>query len=208
MYHENGGLVAEGPRNNFSFCSKGRGCFSSSKHRPGSGLRWPLIHRLVRDSTSRLERLEREAEQSPPLNAEFKNLQTYTLTLLHFFLAWWLMKHKDNLYFSHEDRETSSLNMQINFYQNTRRHIPEVRIFYSHRQENLKSDSHCFRFRLRVNLSVIIAVRDTAGCHLVVVTTWSVSSWRETQHFNTSLPFKYCTLHMERVALHFSLPLL
>jgi len=32
MYHENGELDAEGPKNNFSFCSKGVGCFSSSKY--------------------------------------------------------------------------------------------------------------------------------------------------------------------------------
>jgi len=43
MYHENGGLDAEGQRNNVSFCSKGRGCFSSSKYWPASGLRGPLF---------------------------------------------------------------------------------------------------------------------------------------------------------------------
>jgi hypothetical protein len=39
----------------------------------------------------------READNSPPSSAEVKNAWSYTSTLQYVFMAWCLVKHRDNL---------------------------------------------------------------------------------------------------------------
>jgi hypothetical protein len=41
----------------------------------------------------------READHSPPSSAEFKNVWSYTSTPPYFFMAWCLVKHRDNFTF-------------------------------------------------------------------------------------------------------------
>jgi hypothetical protein len=44
--------------------------------------------------------LEREADHSPPSNAEVKNAWSYTSTPQYAFMAWCLVKHRDNFTFT------------------------------------------------------------------------------------------------------------
>jgi hypothetical protein len=43
-----------------------------------------------------VKRLERETDHSPPSSAEVKNALSYTSTPQHVFMAWCLVKHRDD----------------------------------------------------------------------------------------------------------------
>jgi hypothetical protein len=53
----------------------------------------------TRDSFLGVKRPGREADQSPPSSAEVKNARGYTSTPQHVFMAWCLVKHRDNFTF-------------------------------------------------------------------------------------------------------------
>jgi hypothetical protein len=48
----------------------------------------------------RLKRPGREADHSPPSSAEVKNVWSYTSTPQYVFIAWCLVKHRDNFTFT------------------------------------------------------------------------------------------------------------
>jgi hypothetical protein len=49
-----------------------------------------------------VKRPGREAEHLPPSGAEVKNAWSYTSTSLYAYVAWWLVKHRENFTFINE----------------------------------------------------------------------------------------------------------
>jgi hypothetical protein len=47
-----------------------------------------------------VKRPDREADHSPPSSAESRNVWSYTSTPQYIFMAWCLVKHKDNFTFT------------------------------------------------------------------------------------------------------------
>jgi hypothetical protein len=48
-----------------------------------------------------VKRLGREADHSPPSSADVKNAWSYTFTPQYVFMAWCLVKHRDNFTFTY-----------------------------------------------------------------------------------------------------------
>jgi hypothetical protein len=57
----------------------------------------------------------READHSPPSSAEVKNAWSYTSTPQYAFMAWCLVKHRDNFTFTFYTYENDVRNLQILF---------------------------------------------------------------------------------------------
>jgi hypothetical protein len=56
----------------------------------------PPIQRVPGAISLGVKRPGREADHSPPSNAEFKNASSYTSTPQYVFMVWCLVKHRDN----------------------------------------------------------------------------------------------------------------
>jgi hypothetical protein len=65
-----------------------------------SGVHTPSCPMDTRGSFPGLKRPGREADHSPPSSAEVKNAWSYTSTPLYVFMAWCLVKHRDNFIFT------------------------------------------------------------------------------------------------------------
>jgi hypothetical protein len=59
-----------------------------------------------------LKRPGREADHSPPSSAEFENAWSYTSTPQYVFMAWCLVKHRDNfIFYQPQDGGTTERNL-------------------------------------------------------------------------------------------------
>jgi hypothetical protein len=79
----------QGLRDFFSFTMSGSAQGSTQS---------PIYSVLLALYTSRIKQSAREAYQSPPSSAKVKNVWSYTSTP-YFFMAWCLMKHRNNFIF-------------------------------------------------------------------------------------------------------------
>jgi len=81
---------------------RGLGIFSSPL-RPERlwGPTQPPIQWVPGAASLGLERPGREADHSPPSRAEIKNACSYTSTPQYVFMAWCLIKHRDNFLLYH-----------------------------------------------------------------------------------------------------------
>jgi hypothetical protein len=68
--------------------------------RPALGLTQPPIQWIPGALSLGLKRPGREADHSPPSSAEVKNAWSYTSTPQYVFVAWCLVKHRDNFTFT------------------------------------------------------------------------------------------------------------
>jgi hypothetical protein len=66
----------------------------------GSGAHPASYPMGTRGSFPGVQRPGREADHSPPSSAEVKNAWSYTSTLQYAFMAWCLVKHRDNFSFT------------------------------------------------------------------------------------------------------------
>jgi hypothetical protein len=84
----------------------GAGNFSlHHRIRNGSGA-YPASYQM--GSFLRVKRPGREADYSPPTSAEVKNAWSYTSTPQYVFMAWCLVKHRDNFTFTYVTNFTQS----------------------------------------------------------------------------------------------------
>jgi hypothetical protein len=60
----------------------------------------PPIQWIPRALSLGVERPGREADHSPPSSADVKNAWSYTFILQYVFMAWCLVKHRDNFTFN------------------------------------------------------------------------------------------------------------
>jgi hypothetical protein len=70
----------------------------------------PPIQRLPEAVFPGVKRPGREADHSPPSSAEVKNAWSYTSTLPFVFMAWYLVKNRDNFAFYFTLSASYSLN--------------------------------------------------------------------------------------------------
>jgi hypothetical protein len=63
--------------------------------RPDLGSTQPPIRWVSGALSLGVKRPRREADHSPPSNAEVKNMWSYTSSPLYIFMAWYLVKHRD-----------------------------------------------------------------------------------------------------------------
>jgi hypothetical protein len=67
--------------------------------RPALGPTQPPIQCVPRTLSLRIKRLGRDADHKPTASAEVKNVLSYTSTPQYAFMAWCLIKHRDNFTF-------------------------------------------------------------------------------------------------------------
>jgi hypothetical protein len=68
--------------------------------RPALGPTQSSIQWVPGELSLGVKRPEREADHSPPSNAEVKNAWSYTSTPHYVFMAWYLVKHRDSFTFT------------------------------------------------------------------------------------------------------------
>jgi hypothetical protein len=68
--------------------------------RPALGSSQPLSNGYRGDLSPEVKLSEREADHSPPNNAEVKNTWSYTFTPSYVFMAWYLIKYRDSFTFT------------------------------------------------------------------------------------------------------------
>jgi hypothetical protein len=74
-------------------------CLSTTASRTALGPIQPTIQWVLVVLSLGVKRPGREAYHSPPSRAEFKNPWSYTSTPQYVFMAWCLVKHRDNFTF-------------------------------------------------------------------------------------------------------------
>jgi hypothetical protein len=80
---------------------EGAGNFSLHNHFQNGIESHPVSHpKGVRGLSSVVKRLGREADHSPPSRAVVKNEWSYTSYPQNVFMAWYLVKHRDNFNFT------------------------------------------------------------------------------------------------------------
>jgi hypothetical protein len=72
------------------------GIFFSTESTPTLGSIQPPIQRVPGALSLGVKRPGRETNHSPPPNAEVKNVRRYTSTRHYVFMAWCLVKHRDD----------------------------------------------------------------------------------------------------------------
>jgi hypothetical protein len=76
----------------------GAGIFLANTSRPILGPTQPPFRRLPGAPSAGGKRLGREADHSPPYSAEVMNVWSYTSIPPYNWIAWYLVKHKENFY--------------------------------------------------------------------------------------------------------------